>query len=82
MCECGVDTQRLSFPSTAVAICESVVYSHRAILLILRVPGVLVLGGSDHMEVEHNKGGEEIRQDGFEREEEFNGWKDNAQSDT
>ena len=37
--------------------------------------GVLVLGGSDHMEDEQNKGGEEIGKDveTLEREEGFNG---------
>ena len=36
------------------------------------------------MEDEQNKGGEEIGQDveTLEREEEFNGWRDNAQSYT
>ena len=46
--------------------------------------GVLVLGGSDHMENEQNKGGEEIGQDveTLEREEEINGWRDNERSST
>ena len=61
-------------------------YRYRAILLILQVRRVLVLCGSDHMEDEQNKGGEEIGQDvetlEREREEEINGWRDNAQSDT
>ena len=45
----------------------------------------LVLGGFDHMEDdEHGRGDEEIREvvETLEREEEINGWRDNAQSDT
>ena len=64
--------------------CERVLYHHRAILLILRVHRDLLLGGSDHMEDEQNKRGEEIGQDveTLEREEEINGWRDNERSDT
>ena len=44
-----------------------------------------LLGSSDHMEDdEQNRESEDIGQDveTLEREEEFNGWRDNAQSDT
>ena len=53
-------------------------------LLILRVRMVLVLGGSDHMEDDHDGGDEEIREgvEALEREEEVNGWRDNERSDT
>ena len=46
--------------------------------------GDLSLDGSDHMEDEQNKEGEEIGQDveTLEREEEINGWRDNERSDT
>ena len=47
--------------------------------------GDLLLGSSGHMEDdEQNREGEEFGQDveTLEREEEFNGWRDNAQSDT
>ena len=47
--------------------------------------GDLLLGSSDHMEDdEQNREGEESGQDveTLEREEEFNGCRDNAQSDT
>ena len=46
--------------------------------------GVLVLGGSDHVEDEQNKGGEEIGQDveTLKREEEVKARRDNARSDT
>ena len=71
--------------STTAQNCERVLYRHRAILLILRVHRDSLLGSSDHMEDdEQNREGEEIGQDveTLEREEEFNGWRDNAQSDT
>ena len=60
-------------------ICEKVVYRHGAMLLILRVRVVLVLGGSDHMEDDQDRGDEEIREgvEALEREEEVNGWRDN-----
>ena len=52
--------------------------------LILRVRRGLVIDGSDHIEDEQNKGGEEIGQDveTLEREEEINGWRDKERSDT
>ena len=47
--------------------------------------GVILLGGSDHMEDDdQDRGDEENEQkvETLEKEEEINGWRDNAQSDT
>ena len=61
-------------------VCGVSVYTPRRLQWIA---GVILLGGSDHMEVEQDRG-EEIGQDVEtpERGEEVNGRRDNAQSDT
>ena len=71
--------------SQRCAICESVLYRHRAILLILRVRIGLVLGGFDHVEDDdQDRADEENEQEVslLEKEEQVKAKRNNERSDT